>query len=248
LCPGTCSAGAATCTVTAGSFTLNTATNIPPGGVGFVRFQAQVSPTAAPGTPVSNTVTGTVTPGTFTQVNTGLATASLTVVGVTPPPVVVPPPVVTPGPFLVCGTVTTLVTTGVTPTMTIGGVVVPIATGATINVMSGVTFAVNVPVCVQVTFVSGVASVIQVVPFATGIPVVCGTYTLTSTTGYILVGGVLVPVAAGSTFTAGLPTGFTKCFLLNNGFAYAVLSGIPTSIKSLKPHRHFFREGFARAE
>lgn len=202
----------------------------------------------APGAIVREYITTAVNSGFYGQIannawvtsgTTTLATSNTTVVNVpnpTPYPTPTPTPVPTYGNFTVCGIVATYT---VNSTITINGITVSIAFGATI---SGTIYP-GTNQCV--TFVlnnAGQATAMSPYSNLAGVGTVCGTYQPGTTYGTILVNGLTVPTSTGSNMVSGLTPGAYYCFLLtSNGTAYAVLTNVPTAITTAGAHRSMVR-------
>jgi uncharacterized repeat protein (TIGR01451 family) len=152
-------------------------------------------------------------------------------------------PVTTGGSIILCGPIASYTANS---SISISGITLPIANGATVYNVTGYPLTVGSDVCLSLTLNgAGAVSAIQVEGNLAGVGVICGAYAPGSTAGYISVGGV--PVVLAASFT-GLAPGYTYCFLLTStGGAYAVLSYIPTSVIPLRQHHYYNRPGFQRA-
>jgi uncharacterized repeat protein (TIGR01451 family) len=135
-------------------------------------------------------------------------------------------PVVTTGTLVLCGTVTAFLTNSIT----VGGTTIVIAPGATIT---GSTIALTGNFCIIFTLnTAGQATAMVVTPNLALTNVVCGVFTVGTTAGTVIVGGIPLVVIGGATFPAVLVPGQVYCFVLNAaGQAVAVLTTIPTSIR-----------------
>jgi uncharacterized repeat protein (TIGR01451 family) len=137
-----------------------------------------------------------------------------------------PPPFNFTGNFILCGVVTSYTGTSVT----VSGVTVSIVPGAavsgpvTVGANECITFALNS---------SAQATALAVSSNLAGVGVACGTYGGTSAGGVLNVSGIGIPLAPTASFQPFLVPGGFFCFLLNgSGQAYAILSGVPTSLEN----------------
>lgn len=201
------------CTAAGSTVTCSTATPLTAGAQATFYFTTVVTPGFSGNIP--NTAYASATNVASTPSNTTLVT--------------VVPASTTTFSLQLCGTVTAFTFGSTGGSITIGGVVRPIAAGAT---FTGSTVAVGTNLCLGlITNSAGSITSVTAGLNLTGLGLVCGVYGTSTTAGFISVGGVLVPLAPTLTVTGVAVPGAVYCFVLNgSGQIYAVLSTIPTSI------------------
>lgn len=136
----------------------------------------------------------------------------------------------TTGTVVVCGLVTAYMPPSASGngSVTIGGLLIPLANGA-----GSAYFAVTSPatnLCAQFTITNGVATATSVGQNLAVQSVVCGVYTASSVASQVYLGGLPVNYVTG-TSTSMLVSGGYYCAVLNSsGQANAFLTAIPTAI------------------
>ena len=207
----------ASCAFSSGALTCSTP--VVANGTTDVLVRVQLGSPFTGTSPISNTAFAT-----FSGV--GTLQSNSTAVTVTSVPTTV-------SQLSVCGLITAYTTpnstTNTAGSITIGGLVIPIAVGATSNV----AIATGVNECITFAFTNSQAGTLTVSSNLSGLTFACGAFTASSTAGQILVGGFPVTVAAGANFVGLLTPDAFYCFLLSNGQAFAALTGIPTAAQSL---------------
>jgi uncharacterized repeat protein (TIGR01451 family) len=200
-----CSYNSSTRTATCGPYSVASATSI----------------TIQLGTQINAGFTGQITNQASANFNATTVTSNTTVIN----------PHTTPGGALtLCGLVSGYVpsTSVSNGSITISGVTVTIAAGATINgapIFNGANMCVgfNLTSSNQAVTVTGSANV-------PGVGLACGVYQPSGTAGYILVGGFPIALGSGVVIAPFITPGALYCFLVSpSGQIYGVLSGIPTS-------------------
>lgn len=227
-----------TCTYNATTSVLSCTTpSIAPGATALLLFSTIVGNA---NTVIPNIASVTSTSGPSTTTNT----TAVTVTGA--------PPIVTSGSLLLCGLVSGYVaaTSSSTGTIMVSGVTVQIGVGVMVSTPAGYTLANGAFTCVTFTLnTSGVATALMAQPSSIGtVGLACGVFAPISATS-MNVGGLTIAVAPGASFLVGLVPGVGYCFLLNqSGVAFAVLSGIPTSVNLLNRKGYMYRGGYFRPQ